>query len=141
VLRRWRDRLWLDVDVPETGDWRLDWNGIEPLSLPGQLGVMKLAGAAGPALGLAVGSPGEDDAFGIHEAEERRDCKRLLTDAGVPPWQRDLWPRLWLEGRLVALGARWLSPDFRRLLERRGQTLVWETGPRRLAKAGLESGA
>ncbi|RFF31910.1 tRNA lysidine(34) synthetase TilS [Wenzhouxiangella sediminis] len=141
VLRRWRDRLWLDVDVPETGDWRLDWNGIEPLSLPGQLGVMKLAGAAGPALGLAVGSPGEDDAFRIHEAEERRDCKRLLTDAGVPPWQRDLWPRLWLEGRLVALGARWLSPDFRRLLERRGQTLVWETGPRRLAKAGLESGA
>ncbi|MEE4304597.1 MAG: tRNA lysidine(34) synthetase TilS [Wenzhouxiangella sp.] len=139
VLRRWRDRLWLELDEAEDDDWQLEWSGIQPLSLPSGLGVMKLTGDAAPALDLAVGSQREGDTLQVQANGPRRDCKRLLADAGVPPWQRNQWPRLWQDDRLVALGARWLSHDFRHLLLQRGQTLVWETGPRRLAKAGLKS--
>ncbi len=139
VLRRWRDRLWLEFDEVEADDWRLEWRGIEPLSLPGGLGVIRLLGPAAPALDLAVGSGREDDALQVCGSNHRRQCRRLLADAGVPPWQRKRWPRIWLEGRLVALGSHWLTRDFRQLLEQRGQSLVWEAGPRRPASAGLES--
>lgn len=138
VLRYWSDRLWLEPGASVGSDWRLDWTGLAPLRLPEGLGMMRLDGAAAPALDMVVSSGRPGDALQPGGDTHRRDCKRLLANAGVPPWQRHQWPRLWLDGRLVALGARWLEAEFQRLLEQRRQSLVWQPGTRHLM-AGLES--
>lgn len=138
-LRCWDKRLWLDSGSSASTDWALSWDGSAPLQLPGELGTLELQGAAGARLALEVRSGKPGDSLQPAGDAHHRDCKRLLADAGVPPWQRDCWPRLWLDGRLVALGTLWRTIEFDRLLDQRGQSLVWKPGRRRLAGAGLES--
>lgn len=125
-LRLWRDRLWLDEDTAADLPWSLDWDGLQPLQLPGSLGWLKLEGPAGPALALRVqsGQPGER--LQPASSAMSRPIKQLLAEADVPPWQRHQWPRLWQEDELLALGDRWLSSHFAEQLELRGQTLRWQ---------------
>lgn len=136
-LRYWRQSLWLQTGEDPPRDWRLEWDGTDPLQLPAGLGVVKLTGAPGPPLELVVRSGQPGDSLRPAGDASGRDCKRLLAEAGVPPWQRDCWPRMWLDDHLVALGSRWLAAEFRRLLEKRGQSLVWQPGPR--CPAAVES--
>jgi tRNA(Ile)-lysidine synthase len=52
--------------------------------------------------------------------------KKLLQEAGVPPWWRDRVPLLWLEGELLAVGDLWLC-DSGRYRETAGRgELLWE---------------
>jgi len=140
VLRLWRGRLWLETGQAAPGDWELKWGGREPLQLPHGLGTLRLRGPAGPPLDMTVRSGQAGDSLKPVGDVHHRDCKRLLAEAGVPPWQRDLWPRLLLNGGLAALGVRWRTQRFEDLLERRAQSLVWDPGSDRLSGAGLESG-
>lgn len=139
ILRYWDRRLWLEPAEATMSDWAMDWDGSAPLHLPAGLGSLRLKGPAGPPLKLEARSGKAGDALRPAGDAHHRDCSRLLAEARVPPWQRDHWPRLWLEGRLVGLGARWRTAGFERLLEARGQSLVWQPGARSLAGAGLES--
>lgn len=139
VLRYWRDRLWLETGQAASTEWSLEWDGTEPLQLPAGLGTLSLRGGAGAGLALTVRSGRAGDCLRPAGDAHRRDCKRLLAAAGAPPWQRDHWPRLLLDGRLVALGLRWRSSEFDHLLDQRGQALEWKPGARPLAGAGLES--
>ncbi len=126
VIRCWRTRLWLEADRPAPS-WRLDWDGIDALKLPESLGQLRLAGspsAAALALEVRSGTNGER----IHNsAGHSAGVNQLLAEAGVPPWQRPLWPRIWQRETLLALGDRWLNPEFARQLKARGQRLSWDT--------------
>jgi len=124
-LRAWRRHLWLQQNHSVTDNWQMAWDGCGALELPGGTGVLSLDGAGRPALDLTVsaGQPGDR----IRPAGHRhtRPCKQLLAEAGVPPWQRNHWPRLWYRNRLAALGARWLTDEFQALVDERGQRLDW----------------
>lgn len=139
VLRYWDTRLWLELGENPPLDWRLDWDGIDPLLLPAGLGRLELVGTRGSPLPLVVRSGRPGEALKPSGDSHHRDCKRLLAEAGVPPWQRSRWPRVYMQDRLVALGARWLSAEFEALLHEREQSLRWEADSRRRAAAGLES--
>lgn len=132
VLRAWRSRLWLERDSKASGTWRMAWDGERPLELPRGLGELRLHGAGRPPGDLEVRSGGRGETLRLAGEDFSRRTKRLLAHAGVPPWQRDRWPRLWYRGQLVALGDRWLEADFSTLLAERGLRLEWS--------AGLESG-
>lgn len=138
VLRLWRDRLWLEADR-KADSWRLPWDGRSPLALPGSLGQLILDGPPGAKWTLEVrsGQPGES--LRLVSDRPRAESGRLLAAAGVPPWQRWRWPRVWLDGRLVALGDEWLDQAFARQLAKRGQRLLWQRGARRPTGSGVES--
>jgi tRNA(Ile)-lysidine synthase len=38
--------------------------------------------------------------------------KNLYQEAGIPPWERETMPLIYLDGQLAAIGDRWISADF-----------------------------
>jgi len=140
VLRLWRGRLWLEAER-ELGCWRSTWDGRSPLALPGSLGQLGLDGPPGAKWTLEVRSGQAGESLRLAADRPRVESGRLLAAAGVPPWQRRHWPRVWLDGRLVALGDEWLDHDFARQLAEQGRRLWWQRGTRRLIGSGVESGA
>lgn len=137
-IRQWRGRLWAQPASGAPDDWHLSWDGTDSLELPAGLGRLALAGRSGPPLPLTVssGRPGERLRPGQGPS---RPVKQLLAEAGVPPWQRSAWPRIHSDGRLVAVGDRWLDADFQELLDQRGQRLVWRRDDSDATAAAVES--
>lgn len=113
--------LWLEpspADERQALDsYELSWSGQAPLDLPGPLGQLELqpetlerfAAASEHPINFSVrsGQPGETMALG--DPPVTRHIRSLMSNAHVPPWRRDWWPRLWLDGRLIACGQRWQS--------------------------------
>lgn len=74
----------------------------------------------------------------------RRPVKKLFQEARIPPWQRNHYPFVYLEDRLVAVGDRWIDQRFRQQLDEAGLRLIWVTSdddlgvtmPDRRAKKG-----
>jgi len=42
----------------------------------------------------------------------RHALKKLFQEAGIPPWEREMMPLVYLDGRLAAVGDRWISAEF-----------------------------
>ncbi|MFY0989388.1 tRNA lysidine(34) synthetase TilS [Halomonas sp. C05BenzN] len=113
--RVWRGHLHLLASpAPLPPDWQAEWDGRAPLLTPlGEvevsLGPVEPAGAP-PALRLATRRGGERLRLA---GRGSRDLKRLLQEAGVPPWERDRLLVVWQGERVVALldpqEPRWLA--------------------------------
>ena len=107
-VRRYRDTLYalpppLAHDARQIFVWRCETNAYPPLDLPG-LGTLRLRPAvgeglrsetlAGIALTIRFRQGGERfRPAGRHHSQE---LKKLLQDAGIPPWERDRLPLLYL---------------------------------------------
>lgn len=123
-LRRYRDRLFADdgTSAPRD-DWSLGWNGMAPLALPNGMGVLAFEPA-----------PAQPSRFHIRPRQggeslrldgHRRAVKKLLQEAGLPPWRRNALPLLFdEEGRLVSIAGRWNDDGFSRQLARTGTRLL-----------------
>ncbi|CAG1020742.1 bifunctional protein TilS/HprT [Patescibacteria group bacterium] len=44
--------------------------------------------------------------------KERHTLKKLFQEAGIPPWERDLIPLIYMDNKLAAVGDLWISADF-----------------------------
>lgn len=44
--------------------------------------------------------------------EGRHSLKNLFQEAGIPPWERDALPLIYLDGNLAAVGDKWISAGF-----------------------------
>jgi tRNA(Ile)-lysidine synthase len=42
----------------------------------------------------------------------RHSLKKLFQEAGIPPWERELVPLIYLDGQLAAVGGYWLAAEF-----------------------------
>ncbi|MFW5815397.1 MAG: tRNA lysidine(34) synthetase TilS [Wenzhouxiangella sp.] len=123
-LQRHGDFLWLRSPTRKHVPWCLDWNGNSALRLPEEGGSLHFFGTL-PALEMRVRSGAPGERIRLRAGAGRRAVKKILAEAGVPPWQRRAWPRIWFQDRLVAVGDRWLDVDFARLLEHHGVRLAW----------------
>ncbi len=125
-LRRYRGRLYAMAPLPQPLSEPLAWGGGGELELPDGLGWLSLAGAPldGP-LEIRPRRGGEH----MHPAgrERSRDLKRLMQEAGVPPWLRERWPLIYREGKLVAVPGLWI--DHRYAVQGGGLPLIprWRT--------------
>lgn len=133
MLSCWRGQVWIDRTHPEFASWQTKWSGLGMLALPGRLGSLVLRGgeaAFSELLQVRLGGRGERIALpgrcGHHALNQ------LMAEAGIPPWQRRLWPRLELNGEIVAVGTRWLAGSFRELLAQRQLALEWRDRPSEL---------
>ena len=133
-IRFWHRQLWLEANKDRQA-YALIWSTNLPLKLPGDLGTLSLArGANGEVhdgfadapqrtLQVRSGQPGERIRLGLGASRSR--VKELLRTHGVPPWRRDHWPRVYAGNRLIALGARWIHPEFASWLENHRLELQW----------------
>lgn len=112
--RVWRGHLYLMAPLePLPHDWAVEWNGRTLLATP--LGEVEVAlgpaepGEMAPALRVAVRQGGERLRL---PGRGRRDLKRLLQEAGMPPWERGRLMVVWDGDAPVAVldpqAPRWL---------------------------------
>lgn len=60
--------------------------------------------------------------------EGAHELKNLFQESGVPPWERDRMPLLFIGGQLAAVGDRWISADYWRSGEGISYRIVWRSG-------------
>lgn len=108
-VRRYRDRLYALAPlapVPERS-LCLPWSGQQPLDLPDG-GRLHRVAAAGPGLpaaldGLCVRFRQGGERFRPAGRGHSQQLKKLLQEAGLPPWERDRLPLIYWCERLVAV--------------------------------------
>jgi tRNA(Ile)-lysidine synthase len=121
VLRRYRQ--WAVIDCGAAVEsYRLEWHGDGALSLPdgSRLVLEKSWGKGLPpqliANGLLVTNRAGKPANGRLEMRlgacgKMRTLKNLWQEAGVPMWERDRMPLLWIDGSLAAVPGLGVSTD------------------------------
>ncbi len=122
-VRRYRDALYAmpplaPHDTRQLFTWRSAAAGWPPLELPG-LGVLHLRGTMGAGLRTDV-LAGITLTVRFRQGSERfrpvgrlhsQELKKLLQEAGIPPWRRERLPLLYQEKRLLAVVGLGVAAD------------------------------
>ena len=119
-VRRYQGRLFLMNPLPRHDPERVfEWDGQSPLELPSSLGT----------LNTDTGIGGIDpDKWSEGHIQVRFRCggercrlvgrghshglKKLLQEQGLPPWQRDRLPLIYIDDQLAAVGDLWVCQPF-----------------------------
>lgn len=97
----------------------LSWNPAEPLNIPG-VGLLRAEAALGDGLSqerigkstLTVGLRQGGEVCRLPGRAHRHKLKKLLQEAGVPPWERSRLPLVYVNGDLAAIGDRWVCEPY-----------------------------
>jgi len=116
-VQRYRDNLYSMAPLLPPGD-PLSWDLRLPLPLPGGLGCLTAEPVTGE--GLALDARARVTVhFAVHGARCRpagrkghHPLKKLFQEAGIPPWERQRTPLLYVEGTLAQVGEYWRCAEF-----------------------------
>ena len=119
-IRRYRDKLYLlqETAAIDTGE-QFIW--------PSRQGVLKLAGNG--SLQVLEAASGIDahiwrdahvtvayrqggESLRLHGRKGSHSLKKLFQEAGIPPWERDNIPLVFIDGQLAAVGGMYLGQEF-----------------------------
>ena len=124
ILRRHDEHLYLlDEGEDQPLVYDLPWDGLAPLVLPGGARLSIQPAPAQP-LALVAASRRGGERLQLQPDGPRRRLKSLLQEAGIPPWQRQRWPVIWLDGEPVAFADRLTAATLAQRLP--GQRLVFQ---------------
>ena len=105
--------------------WRTQWNGRDPLALPGA-GTLRLSGADALPAPVTVHARQGGERIRLPGRTHSHALKHVLQDLGVPPWVRERLPLLsQRDGELWAAGDLAFSADFDAWLRETGARLAW----------------
>jgi tRNA(Ile)-lysidine synthase len=126
VIERWRDLLHAQRRrEPLPSGWNAEWNGQEPLPLPGG-DLLRLEGAAAFPSPLRVSARQGGERIALPGRAHSHTLKNLLQELGVPPWEREALPLLSnAAGELVAVADLAYSAGFDAWLRETGGRLHW----------------
>ncbi len=130
-VRRYRKRLFAMAPLaPHDSCARYGWNLTDPLALP--VGCLRSVPASGKGLRANLGATGVTVAFRQGGEvcqpagrQHRHELKKLFQEAGVPPWQRDRIPLLYVEDDLAAVAGLWVCQQFAAAANEAGLELHW----------------
>lgn len=117
-LRRYQDKLYClpaDARVLLTGAWPKGQtvfaiNGHQQLvCLPSSRGIAKTVWQQAY---VEIRARQGGEKIRLPNRQGRHSLKNLFQEAGIPPWERELIPLIYLDGKLAAVGTDWLSADF-----------------------------
>lgn len=136
-LRRYRDRLYLLPLSPEPPtDQVLEWDIDRALAVPDAGGVLTASRACGR--GIRRSAVRRSVQVSFRRGGERcrpagrrhhHALKKLLQEAGVPPWERRRLPLIYVEGRLAAVSGLWVCEPFSAAPDEAGLVIHWQRGP------------
>lgn len=136
-IRRHRELLYCEPRLPDINfDQRLQWPVTNSLTLPSELGELRLTSSASAGLSAAkIGDTlevrfraGGESLQPAGDAHHRK-LKKLLQAAAILPWWRDRLPLIYLRDRLLAVGDLWIESEFIAHEGEPALTIVWERRP------------
>lgn len=126
AVTRWRDLLHAGrqrAALPR--DWRLDWDGSRPATLPDG-GLLQLVGADRLPAPCVLRARTGGERITLPGRGHSHALKHVLQDLGIPPWVREQLPLLSnAEGELLAAGDLVYSARFDAWLRECGARLTW----------------
>lgn len=134
-VRRYRDVLIVSARSGTLADWTASWDPAAPLRVPGTGKHLRLQATTGQGLALAWtrAAPWQvqwrqgGERCLLPGRTHRHKLKKLLQDAGVPPWERSRLPLVYVHGELAAVADRWVCQPFAAGPGEPGVTLVFES--------------
>lgn len=134
-VHRYRDMLVLRARAPAPDPaLRLSWRPPQAVEVPGtdwRLRAVETTGAglsqaraARAALTVRLRRGGERCQLAGHA--HRQALKKLLQEAGVPPWERERLPLIFADEELAAVGDRWICAPFAARPDEPGWRIVLE---------------
>lgn len=120
-VRRYRDSL--SIMAPRrNANAKIDmaWNFAQPLEVPGTGYILCLEETLGSGLSVQrlsgktarVRLRRGGESIRLPRRQHHHKLKKLFQDAGVPPWERQRLPMIFVDDELVAVGDRWVSAAF-----------------------------
>lgn len=120
-VRRYRDELHAMAPLPAHDSSQvIHWDMKQPLILPDGLGTLSCVPDMGRGLKEASCRAamvtvrfrqGGERCKPVHR-RETHELKKLLQEAGVPPWQRARTPLIYIDGQLAAVAGLWVCEPF-----------------------------
>ena len=117
---RYRDELTVRVP-PGNMDpaWNAAWQLTDPLDIPG-VGQLRAEPVRGDGLSreriaqmpLTVRLRQGGEVCRLPGRAHHHKLKKLLQEAGVPPWERKRLPLVYADGDLAAIGDRWVCEPY-----------------------------
>ncbi len=132
-VRRYRDELHAMAPLPERPAGEVSWELGGPLVLPGGLGQLvartergrgvAMAALTGRAVTVRFRQGGERcRPAGRHETHA---LKKLFQEAAVPPWERQLFPLIHIDGVLASVPGLWTCQPFAAQRGEQGVCFEW----------------
>jgi tRNA(Ile)-lysidine synthase len=99
--------------------WRNHWNLKDPLEIPG-VGFLRAEASQGNGLSrecvgqsrVIVGLRQGGEVCRLPGRAHHHKLKKLLQEAGIPPWERNRLPLVYVNGDLAAIGDRWVCEPY-----------------------------
>ncbi len=134
AVRVYRDQLWVEHPV---GDWlATTWSGQARVVLGGAAGHVCFSEAErGAPHALRRPERGENwsirkrlpgDRVQLSAASGHVSLKNLMQNAGVPPWQRDVWPLLICNNHIAAIVGLLTANDYKARMGEHGIDCKWK---------------
>ncbi|WP_236101965.1 tRNA lysidine(34) synthetase TilS [Methylotetracoccus oryzae] len=120
-VRRFRGQLHLCQATPNPDpSWETEWDGRSPLLLPPNNGRLLAERWLGPGLDPAQWHEGRitvryrrgGESLRLPDRGGSRELKKLLNEAGVPYWERNRIPLIYIDAALAAVADRWVDETF-----------------------------
>ncbi|HKJ10313.1 MAG TPA: tRNA lysidine(34) synthetase TilS [Gammaproteobacteria bacterium] len=133
-VRRYRDQLYVLQALPSVDRGaEYCWQPDSPLELPASAGTLEAVPATGSGLAARFAGCGRlrvrfrrgGELFRPHGRPHRRALKKLFQEAGVPPWERERVPLLYVDGELGAVAGFWVGEGFQASGDEPGIELRW----------------
>ena len=138
VLRRYRDQLAV-MPVQADGDrsWTRAWDPSASLEIPGTGTRLRTVAAVGAGLSrerlngrsMVVRLRQGGETCRLPGRGHRHKLKKMLQEAGIPPWERERMPLIYVEGELAAVGDRWVCEPYAAKAGEPGLVLVLDRKP------------
>ncbi|MEN8205973.1 MAG: tRNA lysidine(34) synthetase TilS [Pseudomonadota bacterium] len=134
-VRRYRDEMYCLQQAPGQRNTRvLDWSLSEPLALPGAGGVLTAIPVSGAGL-----RRGDASASGVRvtwrKGGERclpagrghhHSLKKLFQEQGIPPWERERIPLIYIQEQLAMVPGLWVCEPFNAGPAEPGVLIHWD---------------
>ena len=135
-VRRYREAMYC---LPQSANRHvtavLDWSLSEPLTLPGAGGVLTATPVSGAGMRRSDASAG-----GVHvtwrKGGERclpagrghhHSLKKLFQEQGIPPWERDRIPLIYIQDQLAMVPGLWVCEPFQAGPAEPGVLIDWDS--------------
>lgn len=134
-VRRYRDRLYAMSPLAEVDtSLRLDWQPGKTLVLPNYVGTLLSHSVTGRGISLAGRSDNQMQLRFRHGGENcqpqgkshHTSLKKLFQKAGIPPWQRNRIPLLYVDNELAAVPGLCICEPFVATGKMSGFELDWQ---------------
>ena len=134
-VRRYRDAMYcLQQAANRLSTDMLDWSLAEPLTLPGAGGVLTATPVSGAGLRCTDTSTGGVRVTWRKGGERclpagrghHHSLKKLFQEQGIPPWERDRIPLIYIQDQLAMVPGLWVCEPFQAGPAEPGMLIDWD---------------